>query len=72
MSEELIEVTIMPDGSIHAVTRGMHGDRCLDSFELLEDLTNGRIVDSKFTSDYTRTQVADGLQSGVLDGVEGE
>lgn len=70
MNEELIEVTVMLDGSIHAVTRGMHGERCMDSFQLLEDLTKGRIIKSQFTSDYTRTQSEQVAGSEVFDGIE--
>ena len=56
--KESIELTIAPDGSITAVTHGMHGERCLDMFALLEQLTNGRIVESQYKQEYFETRLS--------------
>jgi hypothetical protein len=51
-----IEVTVHPDGTVTAETRDVLGDRCLDWIAVLEDLVDGRVEDSAYTTDYTREQ----------------
>jgi hypothetical protein len=46
---ERIRVTVYLDGSIHAETLGMPGDRCLTAFEVLESLVDATVVDSTYT-----------------------
>ena len=68
--KESIEVTVAPDGTITAVTHGMYGDRCLDVFALLEHMTNGRIVDSQYTDDFSKRKVVQAQTSEVEHGIE--
>ncbi|GIE34625.1 hypothetical protein Ait01nite_076700 [Actinoplanes italicus] len=49
-----IVVTVKPDGTVNAETVDIRGERCLDYIALLEDLVDGRVEDSAYTSDYTR------------------
>ncbi|GIF39622.1 DUF2997 domain-containing protein [Actinoplanes xinjiangensis] len=51
-----IEVTVHPDGTVTAETLDIVGDRCLDWIAVLEDLVDGRVEDSAYTTDYTREQ----------------
>ena len=67
---ESIEVTIAEDGTITAVTHGMYGEKCLDVFALLEHLTNGRIAESRYTDDFTRTDASIRHTSEVEHGIE--
>lgn len=54
-----IVVTVNGDGTVSAETVDILGDRCLDYIALLEDLIDGRVQDSAYTSDYHRqTQTA--------------
>ena len=62
---ESIEITVAADGTVRAVTHGIHGERCLDFFEILEVLTDGRIAESRYTADYARTPVSEPAKSGV-------
>ena len=68
--KETIEVTVAPDGTIMAITRGMYGERCLDVFALLEHMTNGRIVDSHYTEDFTKSSAVATEAGEVNHGVE--
>lgn len=54
-AEQQIVVRIAPDGSVEAETKGVKGDACLDSIQLLEDLLEARTVASSFTSEYHET-----------------
>lgn len=47
-----IIVRIGPDGTIAAETKGMHGQRCLDSIQALEDLLEAQTISSAFTNEY--------------------
>ena len=54
MSEQII-VSISADGASHAETKGMKGDKCLASIEVLEELLDARVLSSNFTDEYTQT-----------------
>lgn len=49
-----IVVTVGPDGQVRAETIDIVGERCLDYIAVLEDLIDGRVLDSSYTADYTR------------------
>ncbi|SDS73379.1 DUF2997 domain-containing protein [Actinoplanes derwentensis] len=49
-----IVVTVNPDGTVSAETLDILGDHCLDYIAVLEDLIDGKVQNSAFTSDYTR------------------
>ena len=55
MNTEQIVVRIAPDGSVQAETKGIKGDACLDSIQLLEDLLEAQTVASSFTPEYRET-----------------
>lgn len=55
MSTEQIIVRIAPDGSVQAETKGIKGNACLDSIQLLEDLLEAQTVASSFTPEYHET-----------------
>jgi hypothetical protein len=61
MDEQLIEVTVQKDGSVHAETHNIHGPKCLDYIGLLEDLLEAEATASSFTRDYAlaTTSIAD-------------
>jgi hypothetical protein len=47
-----IVVRIRKDGSIQAETRDIKGDACLPWIRALEELTDARTVDSRYTSEF--------------------
>jgi hypothetical protein len=51
-----IVVTVNPDGTVTAETLDILGADCLDWIAVLEDLVDGRVADSTYTTDYTREQ----------------
>lgn len=52
---EQIVVTVAPDGSITAETKGIKGTGCLDYIQVLEDLLDAKTTSSVFTDEYTQT-----------------
>jgi hypothetical protein len=57
--QERIIVTVRPDGTVDAETRGMLGERCLDAVALLEDFLDAQATRSNFTTDRYRTAVTE-------------
>jgi hypothetical protein len=53
--ERRIVVTVAPDGTVTAETRGVVGEECLDYVAVLEDLLDARVVESAYTADFHRT-----------------
>lgn len=47
-----VQIKILPDGSIEAVTQGIKGKACLDYVRLFEELLDAKAIDSDFTSEY--------------------
>ncbi len=47
-----VQIKILPDGSIEAVTKGIKGKACLEYVHLFEELLDAKAVDSDFTSEY--------------------
>ena len=52
--EPSIELRIAPDGTVSAVTHGVHGPACLPWIEAVAGLTQAQVVDSHFTEDFHR------------------
>jgi hypothetical protein len=57
-SAQHIIVSVAPDGTISAETRGVTGTRCLDYVQVLEDLLDATTVDSAFTEEYSNVTIA--------------
>ncbi len=58
MSEtEQIVVTVRPDGTVVAATRGVVGERCLDYVAVLEQLLDAETTTSEYTEDRWRSTV---------------
>ncbi len=53
------------EGHIKAETLGIHGAKCLDFVSLLEDMLDAQSVESKFTSDYAKTESEITAEQGV-------
>ncbi len=51
-----VQIKILPDGSIEAVTQGIKGKACLEYVHLLEELLDAKAVDSDFTSEYNEIE----------------
>lgn len=51
-----VQIKILPDGSIEAVTQGIKGKACLEYVHLLEELLDAKVVDSNFTSEYNEIE----------------
>ncbi len=51
-----VQIKILPDGSIEAMTQGIKGKACLDYIRLFEELLDAQAVDSDFTSEYYETE----------------
>jgi hypothetical protein len=49
-----VVVTVNPDGSVSAETRGVLGEDCLDYVAVLEELLAARTVHSAYTADRDR------------------
>lgn len=47
-----IRIRIFKDGTITSETVGYKGDACLKCVEIIQDIVEGRIVDSSFTEEY--------------------
>lgn len=52
MTQHRIVVRVAPDGAIHAETKGVTGEQCLDYVEVLEDLLDAQAFQSSFTDEY--------------------
>lgn len=50
-----IEIKIRPDGKIEAETFGIKGKKCIDYLKIIEKLTNAKVYDSDYTSEYFET-----------------
>ncbi|GAA2362044.1 DUF2997 domain-containing protein [Dactylosporangium salmoneum] len=53
-SAKRLVVTVAADGTVSAVTEGIHGPKCLNYIAVLEDLLEAQTVHSEYTSDYHR------------------
>jgi len=51
MSKKLI-IKIKKDGSIEAETKGIKGKKCEDYVKLIEELTDSKVIDKEYTSEF--------------------
>lgn len=51
MSKQL-QIKLLPDGHIEAVTHGIKGKKCTDYIKILEQLLDARTIDSEYTDEY--------------------
>lgn len=51
MSKKLI-IKIRKDGTIEAQTKGIKGKKCEDYIKLIEELTESKVIEKEFTSEY--------------------
>jgi hypothetical protein len=58
MSEQYIEVTVGPDGSVTAKTHNLLGSKCLDYIAVLEHLLDAETTSSAYTTDYHRSAIS--------------
>lgn len=49
---EKVQIRILKDGSIEAVTNGIKGEKCVDYIRILEDLLEAETTNSNYTSEY--------------------
>lgn len=55
MSEK-IQIRILKDGTIQAITNGIKGKKCVDYISLLENLLEAEATSSSYTSEYYETE----------------
>lgn len=55
MSKQLI-IKIRKDGTIEAQTKGIKGKKCEDYIKLIEELTDSKVIDKQYTSEYYETE----------------
>lgn len=55
LPREQIVVTVGPDGTITAETKGIKGTDCLDYIQVLENLLDAKTNSSAFTDEYHQT-----------------
>jgi hypothetical protein len=58
---EQVVIIVRSDGTVAATTRNVHGSKCLDYINVLEELLGAETVDSRYTADYA---AAGNLQAG--------
>lgn len=47
-----IKIRIYPDGIIQAETNGIKGKKCSDYKKIISNLTNAKIIEEEYTSEY--------------------
>jgi hypothetical protein len=62
-----LEITIAPDCEIVAETREIHGEKCLDSVELIQKLVRAKIMNSYLTDDYYLRETSATSNKGTLE-----
>lgn len=65
-----IDIKIRPDGKIEAETFGIKGKKCIDYLKIIEKLTNAKVYDSDYTSEYF--EVDSELENNVANNVTEE
>lgn len=53
---EKVQIRILKDGSIEAVTNGIKGEKCVDYISILENLLEAEATSSNYTSEYYETE----------------
>ena len=51
MSKKLI-IKIKKDGTIESETKGIKGKKCEDYIKIIEELTDSKVIETKYTSEY--------------------
>ena len=51
MSKKLI-IKIKKDGTIESETKGIKGKKCEDYIKLIEELTDSKVIETEYTSEY--------------------
>lgn len=51
-----IQIKLLPDGQIEAMTDGVKGSACLEYIAQFEELLDAKIVDSNFTAEYREVE----------------
>jgi len=68
MSEkEQILLTIGTDGSIQAETKGIKGEKCLQSISALEDMLDAITLDSQYTKEFYESATSQQMKLGNHD-----
>ena len=52
-------IQISPDGSIKSRTENIKWKQCMKYMSIVDNLTEARIVDSEFTSEYNETEITE-------------
>jgi hypothetical protein len=65
--KELILLTIGTDGSIQAETKGIKGEKCLQSISALEDMLDSVTLDSKYTQEFYDSTTSQQMKLGNHD-----
>lgn len=65
-----IEIKIRSDGKIEAETFGIKGKKCIYYLKIIEKLTNAKVYDSDYTSEYFK--VDSELENNVANNVTEE
>lgn len=51
-----VQIRILKDGTIEAVTNGIKGDKCVNYISILENLLEAETTHSSYTSEYYETE----------------
>jgi hypothetical protein len=65
--KELIVLTIGTDGSIQAETKGIKGEKCLQSISALEHMLDSVTLDSKYTQEFYESMTSQQMKLGNHD-----
>jgi hypothetical protein len=65
--KEQILLTIGTDGSIQAETKGIKGEKCLQSISALEDMMEAITVDSQYTQEFYESTTSQQMKLGNHD-----
>jgi hypothetical protein len=65
--KEQILLTIGTDGSIQAETKGIKGEKCLQSISALEDMMEAITIDSQYTQEFYESTTSQQMKLGNHD-----
>jgi acylphosphatase len=66
-----VQIKLLPDGSIEALTEGIKGKKCVDYLRIFEELLEAKTVDSHYTAEYYQEEVQEGTEQLLDDKVKG-
>jgi Protein of unknown function (DUF2997) len=55
-----VQIKLLPDGSIEAMTEGIKGKKCVDYLRIFEELLDAKTVDSNYTAEYYQEELQGG------------